>query len=237
MAYSGSLEKMEIIPYEDEKFRQESTKKGGRISVQINPAKYSRSYCIKYNAAQGQGSSNSKQTYNRTPPDKVTFQLVFDGTGLIPSSRPGKASFKSDGISEEIDALLDVTISYDSKIHQPRFVKLIWGTLVFKCRLSALNLTYTLFKPDGSPLRATADITFIGFSDELTSAKQANKNSPDLTHIVTVKQGDTLPSLCFNIYGSSLYYLEIAKRNSIVDFQSLAPGTVLSFPPLGAETT
>jgi len=47
-----------------------------------------------------------------------------------------------------------------------------------------------------------------------------------------VSAGDTLPYLCYSIYGDSSYYLDIAKLNNILYFRDLIPGTQLVFPPL-----
>ena len=63
-------------------------------------------------------------------------------------------------------------------------------------------------------------------------AQEAQLQSPDVSHLVTVRAGDTLPGLCANIYGTSLYYLRVAAFNGLTSFRRLAPGTQLVFPPL-----
>jgi nucleoid-associated protein YgaU len=62
----------------------------------------------------------------------------------------------------------------------------------------------------------------------------ANKTSPDLSHILTVRAGDILPLMCFDVYGSSAYYPQVARVNGLTEFRQLTPGTQLLFPPLGA---
>ena len=59
---------------------------------------------------------------------------------------------------------------------------------------------------------------------------RANKSSPDLSHVVTVKAGDTLPLLCYDIYGSSNPYIKVAAVNGLTDFRDLQPGQQLMFP-------
>jgi nucleoid-associated protein YgaU len=108
--------------------------------------------------------------------------------------------------------------------------------MLFKSRLTKLDFTYSLFKPDGTPLRARAAVTFVGYTDEVELAKQANKTSPDLSHVLTVKGGDTLPLMCYQIYGTSAYYLQVAKVNQLINFRSLVVGSQLLFPPLQSET-
>jgi nucleoid-associated protein YgaU len=62
-------------------------------------------------------------------------------------------------------------------------------------------------------------------------AKTANRNSPDLSHMVEVRAGDTLPLLCHRIYNDSSYYPEVAKINKIINMQTLTPGNQTPFPP------
>jgi nucleoid-associated protein YgaU len=47
-----------------------------------------------------------------------------------------------------------------------------------------------------------------------------------------VKAGDSLPALCYQIYGDPGYYLEVARFNRLDDFRRLQPGTRVVFPPV-----
>lgn len=232
MSFSGSLEKMLITAYSDGKF---SKQVGKPFSVYVNPEKYSQDYSICYNAVQAQGSPGGSPNFNKIGDEKMSFELIFDGTGVIPSPLPGVVPYTEDGIKTQIDEFKKLVFSYNGNIHSPNFLKLAWGTMLFKCRLTTINLTYTLFKPDGTPLRARCNINFVGYTDEVELAKQANKSSPDLSHLITVKSGDTLPLMCYSVYGSSKYYIQIARVNNLTDFRSLEVGMQLLFPPLGME--
>jgi nucleoid-associated protein YgaU len=106
------------------------------------------------------------------------------------------------------------------------------GGLIFSCRLSSVNVTYTSFDRDGAPLRAELDINLISDEDAKKRAALENKTSPDLMHSRTVKNGDTLPLLAKEIYGSASYYLRVAQINGLDDFRNLTPGQELFFPPL-----
>jgi hypothetical protein len=231
MGISGSLEKMTITAYDKGDF----LKATDEYAVMINPEKYTRNYTICYNDVQAQGSNTGSPKFNKIPSEVVKLELVFDGTGVIPTAIPGVVPFTGDGISEQIAAFEDVVFEYIGKIHSPRFLRLLWGTFEFYCRLTSLAITYTLFKPDGTPLRARADAEFLEYTSETDAAKEANDNSPDLSHVITVKAGDTLPLLCYGVYGSSAFYPQVALVNGLVDFRQLAPGSQLLFPPLAEE--
>lgn len=230
MAFSGSLEKMNVVAYKKSDFSASS--KVGDFSVYINPEKYSHKYKICYNDVQAQGSSGGSPDFNKIPSDQVDFELIFDGTGVVPSPIPGVVPFTGDGIAEQISEFKNLVFTFNGNIHSPNYLKLVWGKLLFKCRLTKLDITYTMFKPDGTPLRARANASFIGFNDEVELQLKANKSSPDLTHVITVKAGDTLPLMCYGIYGSSNYYLQVAEVNQLNDFRDLRVGARLAFPPL-----
>lgn len=231
MGFLGGLEKVKVIAYQKPNF----TSKVGEFSVMINPEKYSHTYKICYNDVRAQGSNGSSPTFNKTMADVVKMELVFDGTGVVPTAIPGLVPYLKDGVTSQLDAFRTLVFTFNGNIHSPNYLTLVWGTLLFKCRLQEMGVTYTLFKPDGTPLRARVDATFIGFNDEVELALKAKKSSPDLTHVITVRGGDTLPLLCNQIYGDSGYYLQIAKLNGLTEFRSLVAGTELFFPPL-AET-
>jgi nucleoid-associated protein YgaU len=47
-----------------------------------------------------------------------------------------------------------------------------------------------------------------------------------------VKKGDTLPLMCYRIYGDSRYYLQVAMANRLTNFRNLQVGDELFFPPI-----
>ena len=217
-----ALSKMIIYAYSDNSFR---TQTGYPFTVYINPGEYTHKYEIKYNDVNAQGSSGNSPGFNRMGHEVVNFRLYFDGTGVV-ASAPLK------NVKEQIDKFRAVVFSYNGQMHSPNYLKLSWGSLLFKCRLTTLDIRYTLFHSDGTPLRAYADVGFASYTAPQELAKRARKGSPDVSHVVQVKTGDTLPLLCYRIYGASDRYLEVARVNGISSFRHLEPGTSLLFPPL-----
>jgi phage tail protein X len=126
-----------------------------------------------------------------------------------------------------------VVIDYKGDAHEPRHFKLVWGeNSIFKGRVTEVDITYKLFNADGTPIRATAKVTFKSSIEEEKRAAKEDKQSPDLTQLVTVKAGETLPLLCYRIYGGPQYYLQVAARNGLSNFRALKPGMSLTFPPI-----
>jgi phage tail protein X len=228
----SGLVKLKISAWADGDFRQMLDE----MEVSINPEKYSHTFKICYTDPQAQGSPGGSPKFNKIPSDTVKLELVFDGTGVVPPAKNQPPQSPVDGITKQVDRFRNLVFNYVGKIHSPKFLTLAWGTLLFRCRLSTLDLTYTLFKPDGTPLRARGNATFLGYNDEEELAKAANKSSPDLSHLLTVKAGDTLPLMCFRVYGSSAYYIQVAEANGLTDFRDLQPGAEILFPPVSENT-
>ena len=225
---SGSLEHLVITAYSDAQYNSQT---GDPFTVWINPASYTHDYSIAYADRQAPGSPGASPEYDRVGQEVITFDLVFDATGVIPPPIPG-TPLPSDGVAGLIDRFVKLVATVNGVIHRPNYLKLSWAQLQFQCVLSRLKINYTLFKPDGTPIRAKVSTTFLSYASEKQLAAEANMESPDMSHLVTVMAGDTLPALCHRIYGSSTYYLRVAAFNGLAGFRQLHPGMQLVFPPM-----
>jgi hypothetical protein len=206
------------------------TPKGNSISLLINPSELKLSRKTKYAGAVPLGDTGSGRSFSRMQPARLNFSTVFDGTGVVPV--PANLKLPSE-VEDQLNALNDVVYTYNGKQHEPNVVQVLWGRLAFYGRLTSFNIEYTLFRPNGAPLRAKADMSFQGYKNPQESALEANRSSPDLSHSVVVTEGDTLPLLCHRIYGDSRYYVDVARFNGLHAFRALKPGLTLHFPPLG----
>ena len=113
----------------------------------------------------------------------------------------------------------------------PCFLKVIWGSLIFKERLTSLNWDYTLFSPNGNPLRAKGSLSLTeAISSRETQAKKKNQKAEG--KFVTFKQGDSLIGLCAKEYKNSGYAPMIASINNLISFRDIKPGTQLWFPKI-----
>jgi hypothetical protein len=227
MAEKGKLEKMLILAFSDSKKAED----GGLIDADdffetlINPESYTQDYKLKFSdSGQGQGTSGKQLKYEYTAPEEISFEFLFDNTGIIDGKpRPS--------VAEDLKRFKRVVIDYKGDAHEPRHFKLVWGeNSIFKGRVTEVSITYKLFNPDGSPIRAVAKVKFRSSIEELKRAAKENKGSPDVTHVRKVQLGDTLPMMCFRIYGDPRYYLRVAEANGLENFRSLKPGTGIVFP-------
>ncbi len=217
---SGELKKLLIEAYKEPDY---SGAVADSFSVMFNPTSFSRKYEVEYEDRQGAGDSSSPQVFGKIKPQEYSFEFLFDGTGT--------AAEKVD-VQDTVDRFLTVTGKLDGEIHRPMYLKLSWGALLSKCVLKSAETTYTLFKPDGFPLRAKVKATFAENVEDALRVAEERKSSPDLTHSRVVKQGDHLSLMCHRIYGDPGYYLQVARFNRLKNYRHLAAGQVLLFPPV-----
>lgn len=215
---------------------------GNGFTVQINPESLNFSQSITYKQDQGAGSSNDKKDYAYTEPATLAFEVIFDRTGAVQNGDllgNELALLSSQGVDVDINTLKKVVLEYDGTIHRPREVKIVWGKsfqlpgqMTLRCQLTNFSYAYKKFNAFGIPLRTSVSLTFQEvLSDELRQRKE-NNSSPDITHLVTVKAGDTLPLLAYKVYGDSRYYVPVMQANNLVHFRELEPGQKLVFPPI-----
>lgn len=197
------------------------------FKAHVNPESYTQSVYVNYSSMQAPGTSGAGNNYSHTDPKVLRFEFLLDRTGALGNLATGPV-----GVTPDIIHFKKLALEYDGEIHRPRYLKLIWGTLLFDCQLQSLEVEHKMFSPQGLPLRAVLKTSFKEYCEDTKRNAIENKSSPDLTHVRTVKEGDTLPLMAQRIYGDSRYYLEVARVNGITHFRKLKPGSEIVFPPI-----
>lgn len=220
----GQLVKLTIKAFTDAKFNRAA----GEFVLPINPQEFAENLSLKLNNLQAPGMQGNDPKYDRTEPETVALEFVLDGTGVVPLPD----SLKGKTVSEQVVALKQVVYEMEGSIHQPKYLKIIWGDFVFDCKMTALQVTYTLFNPDATPLRAKVKLQLKEFTEPKKRLAEEGKNSPDLTHVRGIQEAEKLPLKTFEMYGDDSLYLEVARVNGLTNFRRIAPGTKIIFPPI-----
>lgn len=220
---ANNVAKLKIYSYPD------ASRKSADASMEVlvNPESYSQKITVKFSDKQAPGTTGKMPKFSKMEPQKLDFELLFDSTGVINGVQD-----QQNGVEAELARFKKLVLEYKGDKHRPRFLSIYWGTLKFDCCLENLDITYKLFRSDGLPLRALAKAGFIGSMDDTKRVAVENASSPDLTHLRTVMEGDTLPLMAFRIYGDSKYYIEVARVNGLDSFRDLKTGMQLVFPPI-----
>lgn len=223
---TAGLVKMEIESYEY------NIKTGNRsniksLKVSINPTNYKQTFSSpnkeetsEINLANGGTFIIKVVELTET----VSFTLLLDDSGIIPQTNP---------VGSDINWIKQNLARMDGEIHATRYVDIKWGPLFFETgQMTKCDIDCYLFGQDGTPLRAKADLAF----QRITKLTTVEKKSPDLTRIRVVRDGDTLPLMCEEVYKDPSYYAKIAEVNGLANFMNLQPGQKIFFPPLKPES-
>ena len=214
-----ALTKLWIRVFKDESYNQEILP--GFFAL-LNPSEYSLSRSNNWERNQSVGSPQPEHSYVGGEPDQLSMSLLFDGTGAAGYVGP------VDGLSGKF---LDL-MKYQGDAHEPYFLKICWGTLVFPGVLKSATVNYTLFNQGGLPLRAKIDASFEQVVPASDTMAEADPSSPDLTHVWEVRDGDRLDHISWKIYGRPDYWCEIARVNGLGSSRGLESGQQLTLPPL-----
>ena len=222
MASSGKREKMVIEAYEAPDF---TAKVDDEYTFQINPEKYDRTQESAVREDHIRLANGDSMPSNKSVDQEyLTLEFFIDSTGAVGGC---------DDVEANIKSFQELCVNVNGHIHRANYLKVRWGTdFIFSCEMAEMKTDFLLFKPDGTPVRAKVMAKFRQFTDSDTKAKQDNLSSPDLTHIKTIVDGDTLPMLCHRVYGDSKYYIQVASYNKLVNFNILTPGQRIIFPRL-----
>lgn len=102
----------------------------------------------------------------------------------------------------------------------------------FDCIVESIQQRFTLFSPEGVPLRATLSVSLREYKSLETQLQQLNLQSSDHTKVHTVQRGETLPQIAYQAYRDPTQWRLIANTNRILRPRDLQPGRVLELPPL-----
>ncbi len=194
----------------------------------FNPESFAISESVEWDYRNPPGSEGYDPTYVKIQPRTFSIDITLDGTGV-----------NTNGVKIPVAAQVILfrlaTTKVSGKLHRPSYLIVQYGLFICTCILQSSSVTYTMFDPTGLPIRAKINASFIERSPTGLTAVLNMLSSPDLTHTVTVKEGDILPLLTYKIYKKQDYYLQVAKINKLKNFRKLKENTKLIFPPIAKK--
>lgn len=195
------------------------------IPVQFNPAEVSVDKSVTYAERDVPGLDSPLQQFVSGDAETLSVELFFD----VYEDRPGE---------EDVDDVRTLTdrvnqlVMVDGDRHAPPLVRFNWGKISFESVVESANTTYTMFRRDGTPVRARVNVTFREYTPPEDQLAEEPRHSPDTTTVHRVVEGDTLWGIAESEYGKPEAWRVIARANGIVNPRRLGPGTELTIPPL-----
>jgi hypothetical protein len=213
-----------------------------KVVCMFNPREYSFSKQNSWRESNRKGANVSELEFGGGAPAKLTLQLLFD---TYESHRHGDRPLNAagDDVRRYTRPLWDMMKVSERQRNattgrgQPPRVRFTWGTMwSFEAVIESINQKFTLFLDDGTPVRATLDVTFKQTSDEGQYPRQnPTSGSQPGDRLRTVRGGETLAQIAFEEYGDPTIWRLLAEANLIEDPLRLRPGQVLVIVPQSVE--
>lgn len=168
----------------------------------------------------------------------LSLELFFDST-------EGGTGAAAESVTDQVEAFHKL-VSIKGDLHHPPLVRVTWGENFpgpvlgesgqagqeFKAAVLSVGRRFTLFNPEGKPLRCIVTIALKHYATVAEQIAAINYQSADHTRIHVVREGETLPLIAHDAYDDAKKWRVIADHNRIADVRALTPGDRLELPPL-----
>jgi hypothetical protein len=200
---------------------------GELVHCMFNPHEFSVSKQNQWTNDEVKGKNVPKVKFSQGGAQNLTLQLFFD-------TYVEKLDVRmcTRGLWNMMMVTRDMLNQRNNKSEPPR-VEFRWGRFSFRAIITQITQRFTLFLPEGTPVRTTVDVSFQQVEDEEDQPGQnpTSGGGPPLK-VHTVQAGERLDWIAFKAYGDSTYWRLIADANDLVYPQRLQEGYQLVIPPL-----
>ena len=205
----------------------------GEIECQFNPQNFAITKETSWTSEKMPNFNSPSLKFGGGEPATYKLDLFFDSYAFCPGKDPVD-------VRDYTNKLLKLTMRgaglsmYKVPYANPPSVKFVWGKItLFSAVVTKVSITFTMFSPDGTPIRAKAEVEFMQneflFGDDVLPALNPTiRTDSRKTRIVNSQQ--RLDQIAFEEYGDARYWRAIAEANGIDDPFSLQDGQLLAIP-------
>jgi nucleoid-associated protein YgaU len=200
-----------------------------RFEVQFNPTQWTQQKGAQIAEISIPGIDSPLLQFVRGQNEKLTLEFFFDTT-----TEPGGMGENAVDVRTRTRGFYELGKMQPGTHAVPR-IRLTWGKgLSFTAIVESVQQTFTLFNPNGIPLRATLSVSFREYKTLEEQIKELKLESSDHTKQRLVRRGDTLSGIAAEEYADPGAWRHIANANlaTIRNPRRLAPGMVLAIPPI-----
>jgi hypothetical protein len=215
---------------------------GQPLPVSFNPTEYTLNKGAQIAEIAIPGLDAPVLQFVRGQTETLSLDLFFDSTESGMDDNATSVTVKTDQFYS--------LVKMQGEQHAPPVLYFSWGAAFpgsrsyaatgspqrqgFKCIVESVRQRYTLFSPQGAPLRATLTVSLREYKTLKEQIDQINKMSADHTQAHVVEAGETLAQIANDVYGDPTQWRAIADENHLSDPLQLTPGAVLTIPALTA---
>lgn len=201
---------------------------GRRLSCRFNPTEYTVATAANWSSSPGSGTEGAPiPQFIGSTARTLQLELFFD-----------QRDSSSGNVAGDVDLLFTWTAptreSIAKQAPRPPLVVFHWGTSTsasFQAYVQSVSARYSLFRADGTPVRAHVNVTLQEAPQE-PAAQNPTSGGPGWHRTHTLAAGDTLQSVAFAEYGDATAWRILAESNGIDDPLRVLPGTRLLVPPV-----
>lgn len=189
------------------------------VEVLFNPTQYSVEKSVEYGELALPGMDTPVSQFVKGDAESLSMDLLVD-------------TYESgDDLRDHIEQL-ERLVSVDGERHAPPICKFVWGDLRFTSVVESLKKEYTLFMPDGTPVRASLSLSFKKYETVTKQLESERRSSPDQAKLRRITESQSLWSLAADEYGDPGQWRRIADANDIANPRSVEPGRKLLVPSI-----
>lgn len=205
------------------------------VEFQFNPSKYSVNKSVQWKAEEAKGADTPPMEFVQGGARTVSMELFVDAYEGGGSDAP--AFVRNKDVREFVKQLEELTLvdkkndTGGDKPRPPR-VEFHWanGPEPFPAVIKSLNVTYTMFHPDGRPARAKVSLSLQEIGKKLANQPGSSGGGGVRSH--RVLPGETLDIIAYQELGDSRYWQHIAEINDVDNPLDIHPGQELVITPV-----
>jgi nucleoid-associated protein YgaU len=194
----------------------------------FNPTEYTIAKTAQWNRPTTAGAkSATKPNFQGANPQTLQMEIFFDEY-----ESGGNVTAK---VATLFEWLKPTKLSFNQKTPEPPLLAFEWGVndalKNFRGFLKSVSAKYTMFRGDGLPTRASANVTLEEVP--LDDAKQNPTSGAIAGRSARVMhEGDSLASVAYAEYGDATLWRSLAAFNDIDDPLRLKPGARILVPTI-----
>jgi nucleoid-associated protein YgaU len=201
------------------------------LEVQFNPAELTITKEVDWSAPEGKsampGLNAPDLEFGGGHAATFSLTLYFDTTQESSSLEQDVRKYTNKLF---LLTMYDWTADGDDK--DPPVVQFTWGEMeLFAAVVTKVDVSFTLFYPEGKPARAKATVTFKQFDWE-DDGYQNPTTRTEARKTRRVNQGERLDMIAYQEYGHVSHWRHLAEANNLLNPLDLKPGQLLIIPPI-----
>jgi nucleoid-associated protein YgaU len=197
----------------------------GRVTFPYNPKEFSYTKSAQWERKPARGATSAASPeFKGSGPVSMSVEIFLDGYETGQS------------VSQTIEMLNSCCRPLADTIHSntpsPPWVIFGWGHVVhLKAIVKSVAVKCTMFGVDGTPLRATCNVTM---EEVVADSFRQNPTSGGLRSVRShlMVEGDTLASVAYREYGQPGWWRPLAEANGIDDPLRVPAGTRVLVPDI-----